>query len=67
MAGLKIGEVEALSGVVNFDEYGDSRVRLNVNISVQPARLGLPGEAAAMGADAAAELKSRGGSGFFDA
>ena len=30
-------------------------------------RLGLPGEAAAMGADAAAELRSRGGRGFFDA
>jgi hydroxymethylbilane synthase len=30
-------------------------------------RLGLPGDAAAMGADAAAELKARGGSGFFDA
>jgi hydroxymethylbilane synthase len=29
-------------------------------------RLGLPSEAAAMGADAAAELKTRGGAGFFD-
>jgi hydroxymethylbilane synthase len=30
-------------------------------------RLGLPAEAAAMGADAAAELRARGGRGFFDA
>lgn len=30
-------------------------------------RLGLPSEAAAMGADAAAELRGRGGAGFFDA
>lgn len=47
LSGLKIGEVEALSGVVNYDQFGDSRVRLNVNLSIQPARLGLPGDVTA--------------------
>ena len=42
LSGLKIGEVEALSGIVDYNQFGDSRVRLNVNLSVQPARLGLP-------------------------
>ena len=47
LSGLKIGEVDTLSGVVNYDQYGDSRVRLNVSLSIQPARLGLPGEVTA--------------------
>ncbi|MBM1555285.1 MCE family protein [Sulfitobacter mediterraneus] len=42
LSGLKIGEVEALSGIVDYNQFGDSRVRLNVNLSIQPARLGLP-------------------------
>ena len=50
LSGLKIGEVEALSGLVDFNQFGDSRVRLNVNLSIQPARLGLPDE---VNADAA--------------
>ncbi|WP_370399725.1 MlaD family protein [Sulfitobacter sp. JB4-11] len=45
LSGLKIGEVEALSGIVDYNQFGDSRVRLNVNLSIQPARLGLPDEA----------------------
>lgn len=61
MAGLKIGEVEALAGVVNFDEYGDSRVRLNVNLSVQPARLGLPGDVTADNALAFLQRRVAGG------
>ncbi|MFY0646182.1 MlaD family protein [Sulfitobacter geojensis] len=44
LSGLKIGEVESLSGIVNYDQFGDSRVRLNVILSIQPARLGLPDE-----------------------
>ncbi|MGC1502536.1 MAG: MlaD family protein [Sulfitobacter sp.] len=44
LSGLKIGEVESLSGIVNYDQFGDSRVRLNVVLSIQPARLGLPEE-----------------------
>lgn len=52
----------------------DGRLRLRGEI-IRPdgserlttERLGLPGDAAAMGADAAAELRGRGGDGFFDA
>lgn len=47
LSGLKIGEVESLSGVVDYNQFGDSRVRLNVNLSIQPARLGLPDEVSA--------------------
>jgi paraquat-inducible protein B len=47
LSGLKIGEVETLSGIVDYNQFGDSRVRLNVNLSIQPARLGLPGEVTA--------------------
>ena len=47
LSGLRIGVVEALSGIVDFDQFGDSRVRLNVNLSIQPARLGLPGDVTA--------------------
>lgn len=44
LSGLNIGEVSALSGIVDFNRFGDSRVRLSANLSIQPARLGLPGE-----------------------
>lgn len=44
MNGLNIGQVDTLSGIVDFDQFGDSRVRLNAILSIQPARLGLPGE-----------------------
>ncbi len=44
LSGFKIGEVDSLSGVVDFNQFGDSRVRLNVMLSIQPARLGLPVE-----------------------
>lgn len=47
LSGLKIGEVEALSGIVDYNQFGDSRVRLSVNLSIQPARLGLPDEVTA--------------------
>ena len=39
--------MDSLSGIVDFNQFGDSRVRLNVILSVQPARLGLPGEVSA--------------------
>ena len=45
--GLTIGKVDTLSGIVDFDQFGDSRVRLNVILSIQPARLGLPGDVTA--------------------
>jgi len=53
LSGFRIGTVSSLSGIVDFDQFGDSRVRLNVMISIQPARLGLPEEVTA---DAALSL-----------
>ncbi len=57
LSGLNIGEVESLSGIVDYNQFGDSRVRLNVTLSLQPARLGLPGEVSA--ASALAFLQDR--------
>ncbi len=45
LAGLKIGEVQSVSGVIDRATFGDSRVRLNAILSIQPARLGLEVEA----------------------
>ncbi|WP_375281809.1 MlaD family protein [Pseudooctadecabacter sp.] len=42
--GLNIGKVQSVLGTINREEFGDSRVRLNVLLAIQPARLGLPGE-----------------------
>ncbi|MGA9253697.1 MAG: MlaD family protein [Roseobacter sp.] len=39
--GLRIGSVDSVSGLVDPDLYGDSRVRLSVVVGIQPARLGL--------------------------
>ncbi|WP_298858564.1 MlaD family protein [uncultured Sulfitobacter sp.] len=50
LSGFRIGSVESLSGIVDFNQFGDSRVRLNVIISIQPARLGLPGDVSAAAA-----------------
>lgn len=47
LSGLNIGQVEALSGIVDYNQFGDSGVRLNATLSIQPARLGLPGEVSA--------------------
>ncbi|MEQ6202102.1 MlaD family protein [Sulfitobacter sp. HNIBRBA2951] len=47
LSGFRIGSVESLSGLVDFNQFGDSRVRLNVILSLQPARLGLPGDVSA--------------------
>ncbi len=44
LSGLRIGKVQSVSGVVDPDAFGDSRVRLNAQLSLQPARLGLQGE-----------------------
>ncbi|MEP1614099.1 MAG: MlaD family protein [Roseobacter sp.] len=44
LSGLRIGVVEHLSGIIDPDVYGDHRVRLNVVLSIQPARLGLQGD-----------------------
>ncbi len=48
--GFRIGAVDSLSGIVDFNQFGDSRVRLNVILSIQPARLGLPGDVSAAAA-----------------
>ncbi|MEP5731351.1 MAG: MlaD family protein [Sulfitobacter sp.] len=50
LSGLRIGEVASLSGIVDYDQFGDSRVRLNANMSIQPARLGLQGQVTAQSA-----------------
>lgn len=44
-SGLRIGSVQSLSGIVDAETFGDSRVRLDVVIGIQPARLGLQGDA----------------------
>jgi paraquat-inducible protein B len=57
LSGLEIGEVDTLSGMVDRERFGDSRVRLNAILSIQPAHLGLRGDVTA---DAAlAFLKER--------
>ncbi|MFK7765554.1 MAG: intermembrane transport protein PqiB [Roseobacter sp.] len=60
--GLRVGTVEHLSGIVNPDLYGDSKVRLNVVLGLQPTRLGLPGEISAE--DALLYLDERVGEGL---
>lgn len=47
LSGLRIGSVENLSGIIDRDIFGDSRVRLSVVLGIQPARLGLPDEVSA--------------------
>ncbi len=45
MAGLNIGRVSALNGLVDPDRFGDNRVRLVATLEIRPGRLGLEGEA----------------------
>jgi paraquat-inducible protein B len=42
LSGLQIGTVGSVSGIIDPDEFGDNRVRLNAVLEIQPARLGLP-------------------------
>lgn len=44
LSGLRIGEVQRVSGIIDPEFFGDNRVRLNAVLSVQPARLGLQNE-----------------------
>ncbi|MEX0310339.1 MAG: intermembrane transport protein PqiB, partial [Tateyamaria sp.] len=44
LSGLRIGQVQSVSGIIDPDTFGDNRVRLNAVLSVQPARLGLQNE-----------------------
>lgn len=39
--GLRVGTVEGVSGIVDEAAFGDTRVRLNVVLGLQPARMGL--------------------------
>ncbi|MBP0484523.1 MlaD family protein [Sagittula salina] len=41
LGGLKLGEVETISGVVDPDRFGDSEVRLVALLKVNPSRIGL--------------------------
>lgn len=50
LSGFKIGEVDALSGIIDAERFGDNRVRLSVTLAIQPARLGLPGDVTAQNA-----------------
>lgn len=41
LSGLKIGEVQTVSGIIDRAQFGDGRVRLNATLAIQPAKLGL--------------------------
>ncbi|WP_425038618.1 MlaD family protein [Primorskyibacter sp. S187A] len=62
LAGLRIGAVSSVFGVIDAETFGDNRVRLNAVLEIQPTRLGLEGEATA---DAALDfLRLRAGEGL---
>ncbi|MFX0545972.1 intermembrane transport protein PqiB [Roseovarius sp. S1116L3] len=44
LAGLKIGRVSALNGLVDPERFGDNRVRLLATLAIQPGKLGLEGD-----------------------
>ncbi|MGR3469316.1 MAG: MlaD family protein [Shimia sp.] len=44
LGGLEIGEVRTVQGIVDPERFGDDRVRLSVNVRVNPGRIGLPEE-----------------------
>jgi paraquat-inducible protein B len=44
LAGVRIGEVANLTGIVDSDLFGDNRVRLLSNLTLRAARLGLDAE-----------------------
>jgi len=44
LAGLRIGRVSGLNGLVDPERFGDNRVRLVATLSVRPGRLGLEGD-----------------------
>lgn len=62
LSGFRIGSVESLAGIVDTSQFGDSRVRLNVTLTIQPARLGLQGDVSA--ASALSLLEDRVGKGL---
>lgn len=44
LGGLKLGEVQTISGVVDPDRFGDDEVRLVATAKINPGRLGLSGD-----------------------
>ena len=44
LAGLRIGTVNSVIGLIDEETFGDNRVRLNAVLAIQPTRLGLPDE-----------------------
>lgn len=44
LAGLNIGRVSALNGLVDPVQFGDNRVRLVATLAIQPGKLGLEGD-----------------------
>ena len=47
LSGVRIGSVRSVFGVVDPDEFGDNRVRLNAVLAIEPSRLGLSGDVSA--------------------
>jgi paraquat-inducible protein B len=45
LGGVRIGRVTAVNGLVDPARFGDNRVRLAATLAINPARLGLEGEA----------------------
>ncbi len=62
LSGLRIGTVASVTGIIDPDALGDTRVRLNAVLSIQPTRLGLPDEASPEAA--LAFLRRRAGEGL---
>lgn len=50
LSGVRIGSVRSVFGVVDQEEFGDNRVRLNALLAIAPSRLGLADD---LSADAA--------------
>ncbi|MEX0282759.1 MAG: intermembrane transport protein PqiB, partial [Arenibacterium sp.] len=47
LSGVRIGSVRSVFGLVDPDEFGDNRVRLNAVLAIEPSRLGLSGDVSA--------------------
>jgi paraquat-inducible protein B len=61
LQGIRIGEVSNLAGTVSRDDTGRREVQLNATLSIQPAKLGLPGDADARSALAFLQEQVRSG------
>lgn len=61
LQGIRIGTVSSLAGTVSRDETGRRQVQLNATLSIQPEKLGLPGDADARAALAFLQEQARSG------